>query len=931
MGIDPNASSNKRPRSDSDGLLQGRPDKRSLLRHSPLSARKARDQSPVQGQPSTPAQPSSHTNTEQAKQSPINEEDEELFASVRQIREAMDDSISFFQSSVQREEDLERFRSSHGSAGSPPGMNASVNYIKPDGTRDWRAYAEQKLAASMRESQSDASASAGKRKEPPPAYRNRVSKFLSKEKYADIMMQKRRDLEQRDRGETREKYTPLRHRQVDRPVERKEEHAEEVDTSMVEMEVPRQADHVWKQQHAPAQQQRGAPEQQQQPSFSVHDDQQAASTPVKQPQRSPSQPTAAPSQQPWGSIDPALFGSSFGPETAKKAPDKQQPSTSRWVQTTSQRPQQATQIIDLGSSPPPPERSERQVSPLAQAPTTAPAVKTHERPPSRDSIFTPEASFSYGPHATSQWGADLGSSSLDPETNIGHPQVDNNHVRDAIIAPLDQPSQVEAQQTQSDTSARSRPFGFGSGMGVGPGGFDIGQTSFASTSFGQPIAGSVQQQQQNAHSSGFRGMGHVEETQRVEDSVQKPQRTASQEPITQVMATTTAQAMQAPDFILDEGGDTEPDPSRPASRAEQHQDQPRMTTERPSPPPLKRQRSSPEDMRQNAKSRPNKARKQEKPSRNISANRFDLLAALGGEADGADDDSKSVSSTAESPASQPPVRRSRSPQKQSQQQPIQISSDATIDPNDEQYQPQHPNGKDLNDGFLASQMQLHLDPQAQQAQRVLDRLSPTAIDRHRSRSRSVTPSRFAADLQSRGQSEEAPASGEDVDDHQHSAEPNGFHVREHSAASTTSPSGSASRSESRDPNDDGAYDDIAEDVNGDTEAAFDGLDDVQYDTAPSQPRDADVGFDDGLEYADDEAEEDGYGDEEDYNDGMEDDQEGLEEMEEDEVSDADEDEGEDDQPTPKPVRRPQQQQQQPQKQVLINGKSGASAEDAIEL
>lgn len=935
MGIDPRASSNKRPRSDSDGSLRGRPDKRSLRQHSPPSARRSRDQSPVQTQPTTPALVPASKQANQAKQSPLNEEDEELFASIRQVRDAMNDSITFFQSSVQREEDLQQSRSSYGSADSPPGLNASLSSTKPNGTRDWRAYAEQKLAASLREGQAGASASGGKRKEPPPAYRNRVSKFLSREKYADVLMQKRREMGQSEREE-KEKYTPLRHRKVEKPAERQDERAEEGYTSMVHEGVQQQqGDNTEQQQESPTRQQQAAPQRQQQDSSSsVYESQQATFKPVEEAERPPSQPAAVQSQQPWDSIDPALFGSSFGPETAKQAPDTHQRPPSRRAQTPAQQSQQASQVIDLVSSPPPAERSGRQASPPRKSPPKASNVQPNDRPPTRDSIFTPEASFSYAPQA-SQWPIDLGSSSFGPETNVEPPQADSNNAYDAAIAHMDQQHEHnEVQQSQSSFGAPSMPIAFGTGAGVGPGGFGFGQTNFATTGFGELGSSFAPQQQPNEQGPSFGGMGFVEETHRVEESFQAPQQEASREPVTQIKATATLEETQAPIFALDEGGDTEPEPSRPASRAGQNQAQLRRTTERPSPPPLKRQRSSPEETRQKFKPRPNKARKQEKAQRNISANRFDLLAQLGDEADEADNDHGSVSSAAESLTSQPLTRRSRSPQKQAPQQPFQISSDATIDPNDERYQIEHANGKDLNDGYLASQMQSHLDPQAQQAQRVLDRLSPAAVDKHRSRSRSATPSRHAQAMQSREQSEEAPAFGEDVDDAQGQAEPNGFHVREHSAASTTSASGSASRSQSRDSEDGVTHAEDGEDADGDTEPDSDDIQEFHFDTAPSQPRGGDVGFDDGLEYADDEAEEeDGYGDEEGFVDDMEDDED-LEGMEEDESDvDEDEDEEEDDQPTPKAVRRPQQQQRprQPRKEVLINGKSGASAEDAIEL
>jgi len=109
----------------------------------------------------------------QTTRAPVpNDEDEELFTAVRAARNAMSDSISFFQDEIKQDE-LRRSQISTGT----------------------RTLASNTTSAST----SDAVVNGGDsstmslHKEPPPAYRNRISKFLPREMYADVMMRRRRD------------------------------------------------------------------------------------------------------------------------------------------------------------------------------------------------------------------------------------------------------------------------------------------------------------------------------------------------------------------------------------------------------------------------------------------------------------------------------------------------------------------------------------------------------------------------------------------------------------------------------------------------------------------------------------------------------------------------------------------------------------------
>lgn len=101
-----------------------------------------------------------------------NEEDVELFAAMRAARSAMSESISFFKEELARDE-LHNSRSSDGLDNSTqthrlrPRFDHSFNSTMP--------------LESHRETR------------PPPKYRNRVSKFLPREMYADVLMAKQRE------------------------------------------------------------------------------------------------------------------------------------------------------------------------------------------------------------------------------------------------------------------------------------------------------------------------------------------------------------------------------------------------------------------------------------------------------------------------------------------------------------------------------------------------------------------------------------------------------------------------------------------------------------------------------------------------------------------------------------------------------------------
>lgn len=107
--------------------------------------------------------------------SPEQDEDEAIFAAVRQARQAMSDSISFFHEEIAKEE-------------SRPQSQASQSPLEhPNISMHPSEISNEKLGGSVA---SFGSSRTGRKKEPPPKYRSRVSKFLPREMYADKLMQR---------------------------------------------------------------------------------------------------------------------------------------------------------------------------------------------------------------------------------------------------------------------------------------------------------------------------------------------------------------------------------------------------------------------------------------------------------------------------------------------------------------------------------------------------------------------------------------------------------------------------------------------------------------------------------------------------------------------------------------------------------------------
>lgn len=162
MGYEPNSATlfPDATRVD-DGPLQSPPRKRS------------REESEVDGYEFTPRK---RSQTASDTRSPVEfnedhrtplvtkssvDEDEELFAALRETRRAMTESIDFFRDEVQKDE-MRRSRPSS------------------------RASSIANASAILEENRQF------KKPEPPPKYRNRVSKFLPREKYADMLIAKHR-------------------------------------------------------------------------------------------------------------------------------------------------------------------------------------------------------------------------------------------------------------------------------------------------------------------------------------------------------------------------------------------------------------------------------------------------------------------------------------------------------------------------------------------------------------------------------------------------------------------------------------------------------------------------------------------------------------------------------------------------------------------
>lgn len=120
------------------------------------------------------------------------EEDVELFAAMRAARSAMSESISFFKEELARDE-LHNSRSSDGLDNSTqthrsrPRFDHSFNSTTP--------------LESLQETR------------PPPKYRNRVSKFLPREMYADVLMAKQRETNGEASSASTKDHTEPRKRQ----------------------------------------------------------------------------------------------------------------------------------------------------------------------------------------------------------------------------------------------------------------------------------------------------------------------------------------------------------------------------------------------------------------------------------------------------------------------------------------------------------------------------------------------------------------------------------------------------------------------------------------------------------------------------------------------------------------------------------------------
>lgn len=114
---------------------------------------------------------------------PSYDEDDDLFASVRQVREAMGESISFFKDQLAKDNELKQ-SAARGSSISPT-SDYSVSLL---GTSNPVPTSATKQA--------------------PPSYRNRVSKFLPRDRYADVLLAERKDFGERN------KYVPRRFQPV---------------------------------------------------------------------------------------------------------------------------------------------------------------------------------------------------------------------------------------------------------------------------------------------------------------------------------------------------------------------------------------------------------------------------------------------------------------------------------------------------------------------------------------------------------------------------------------------------------------------------------------------------------------------------------------------------------------------------------------------
>lgn len=131
------------------------------------------------------------------------DEDEALFAAVRATRELMSESISFFHDEISKNERQSQPQSQFAEATTPASIsNAPIVATSRFSTSITAAAARARLedlnrsfaSSTTSTSSSLLSSQQPRHSELPPKYRNRVSKFLPRNLYADVLMQKRREL-----------------------------------------------------------------------------------------------------------------------------------------------------------------------------------------------------------------------------------------------------------------------------------------------------------------------------------------------------------------------------------------------------------------------------------------------------------------------------------------------------------------------------------------------------------------------------------------------------------------------------------------------------------------------------------------------------------------------------------------------------------------
>lgn len=168
LGLEPSAGQPTKPHPRSAKRIRSNDDFHDVVDKRRFSTSPS---SPSSLQPSTtPSGPSLHRT--------INDEDVEIFAAVRAARDAMSESISFFKEEMAKDE-LSRSRSSEG-------LNNSTRTANPPPPPPPRF--DQSTPSTTTLSPGSATFS----KEPPPKYRNRVSKFLPREMYADVLRERQR-------------------------------------------------------------------------------------------------------------------------------------------------------------------------------------------------------------------------------------------------------------------------------------------------------------------------------------------------------------------------------------------------------------------------------------------------------------------------------------------------------------------------------------------------------------------------------------------------------------------------------------------------------------------------------------------------------------------------------------------------------------------